>query len=52
MDGKPESGHGEGDGKERDMEEATRTGILRTDGGTSMVVYPLSRLPWDRRSWW
>jgi len=26
------------------MEEAVRTGILRTDGGTSMVVYPLSKV--------
>jgi len=32
-------------GKARDeLEEAARTGILRTDGGTSIVVYPLRKV--------
>jgi len=44
MDGKPESELTEGGGKGEDVEEAARTGILRTYEGTSMVVYPLSKV--------
>jgi len=31
-------------GEKREPEEATRRGILRMDGGTSIVVYPLCRV--------
>jgi len=44
MDNFAKQGHGELGKTREEMEEAARSGILRIEGGTSMVVYPLSRI--------
>ena len=41
MDEFPKSGYGH---NANEVEEAARTGILRTEGGASRVVYPLCRV--------